>query len=170
VRAQQRFEAIYAEHASAVHRYAARRMTPGEAEDIVAEVFLIAWRRLEDVPADPRAWLVGVARRVAANARRGEDRRVALADRLAAEDRSATQETAGTARLGEALLSLSEPDREALTLIAWDGLSNREAAQVLGVRESTFGVRLLRARRRLQHALARQQSPTMNPTTPLEAR
>jgi RNA polymerase sigma-70 factor (ECF subfamily) len=170
VTAQQRFEQIYAEHARAVHRYALRRMAPDEAEDVVAEVFLVAWRRLEDVPAQPRGWLLGVARRVASNARRGERRRTALHDRLTAEH-SPGQETAGESRLALALLELSEADREALTLVAWDGLGYRDAAQVLGVRESTFGVRLLRARRRLARALARSpQATTTKTTTPLEAR
>ncbi len=168
--AQERFEAIYAAHAAAVLRYALRRTAADEAEDIVAEVFLVAWRRLEDVPAEPRGWLLGVARRAAANARRGADRRTALRERLSVERPRTAEEKGGPDRLGEALLGLSESDREALTLIAWDGLSHREAAQALGLRESTFGVRLFRARRRLQRALARAPEPAINPTTPVEAR
>ncbi len=167
--AQQRFEEIYAAHAEAVHRYALRRMERGEAEDVVAEVFLIAWRRLEQVPPQPRGWLLGVARRVASNARRGERRRTALHELLACEHPRG-EEAAGDPQLARALLELGETDREALTLVAWDGLSYREAAQALGVRESTFGVRLLRARRRLANALARSQESTETTTTPLEAR
>ncbi len=167
--AQQRFEEIYAAHAAAVHRYALRRMERGEAEDVVAEVFLIAWRRLEEVPAQPRGWLLGVARRVASNARRGERRRTALQELLAAEHLGGA-EPAGEERLARALLELGEADREALTLVAWDGLSYREAAQALGVGESTFGVRLLRARRSLASALARSPESTNTTTTPLEVR
>lgn len=169
VTAQERFEAIYAAHAAAVHRYALRRMERGEAEDVVAEVFLIAWRRLEEVPAEPRGWLFGVARRVAANAHRGEDRRAALRERLAAESPPTEQQAGGSSRLAQALLSLSEPDREALTLIAWDGLSHREAAQALGVREGTFAVRLSRARRRLARVLARSEEPQEMTTMRLES-
>ncbi len=167
--AQQRFEEIYAAHAAAVHRYALRRLERGEAEDVVAEVFLIAWRRLEEVPAQPRGWLLGVARRVASNARRGERRRTALHELLATEHPGGA-EPSGDPRLARALLELGEADREALTLVAWDGLSYREAAQALGVRESTFGVRLLRARRRLANVLARSPESTETTTTPLEAR
>jgi RNA polymerase sigma-70 factor, ECF subfamily len=170
VTAQERFEAIYADHAGAVYRYALRRTARDDAHDIVSEVFLIAWRRLEDVPAEPRGWLLGVARRVASNARRGSDRRVALRERLTAERSPAPEEADGPVRLAEALLSLSETDREALTLTAWDGLSHSEAAEALGVRESTFGVRLFRARRRLGRALTGSQTPAINPTTPMEAR
>lgn len=161
---------MYADHAGVVYRYALRRTAPDEAHDIVSEVFLIAWRRLEDVPAEPRGWLLGVARRVASNSRRGSARRTALQERLTAECPPAPEEAGGPVRLAEALLSLSETDREALTLTAWDGLSHREAAQALGVRESTFGVRLFRARRRLERALAGSHTPAMNPTTPMEAR
>lgn len=171
VTAQERFEAIYDEHAATVHRYAARRTQPGEAEDIVAEVFLTAWRRLEDVPSEPRAWLLGAARRVLSNRRRGDQRRTALRERIAAVPVGDEDAAAGSGQLAEALLSLSEADREALTLIAWDGLSHREAARVLGVREATFAVRVSRARHRLARALAASPEPTTKTTTtPLEAR
>jgi RNA polymerase sigma-70 factor, ECF subfamily len=169
VTAQQRFESLYGQHADAVHRYALRRMHPREAEDIVAEVFLTAWRRLEDVPAHPRGWLLGVARRVASNTRRGCDRRAALRARLEAENEWTAAQPQGEIRLTEALLTLSELDREALTMIAWDGLSHREAAQALGVKEGTFAVRLYRAKRRLARAL--DDSPAQIHTqTQLEAR
>ncbi len=170
VTAQQRFEAIYREHAAAVHRYALRRTQPGEAEDIVAEVFLIAWRRLEDVPSDPRGWLLGAARRVVSNRRRSDRRRAALREQAAAAPVRGEEEAAVSGQLAEALLSLPEADREALTLIDWDGLSHREAARVLGVREGTFAVRLSRARRRLARALAASREPTKTTTTPLGAR
>lgn len=129
VTANARLEEIYAAHAGAVYRYALRRMQRGEAEDVAAEVFLIAWRRLEDVPAEPRGWLLGVARRVAANAHRGEHRRAALRERLGVESGASEEPGGGPSRLAQALLGLSEADREALTLIAWDGLSHREAAR-----------------------------------------
>ncbi len=169
VTANARFEAIYAEHAAVVYRYALRRMGRGEAEDVVAEVFLTAWRRLEDVPAQPRGWLLGVARRIAANTRRSEERRAKLRELLAAERPAPDEPPGGSSRLAQALLGLSDADREALTLIAWDGLSHREAAQVLGVREGTFAVRLSRARRRLARALARLEEPKEMTTVRLES-
>jgi len=170
--AQQRFEEIYAEHGQAVHRYALRRCAPSEADDVVAEVFLVAWRRLDAVPAEPRGWLLAVARRTASNSRRGSDRRAALRARLQSEHPQLADGSApaNAAQAIEALLSLADGDREALTLIAWDGLSQREAAQVLGVRPGTFGVRLHRAKRRLRRALAQREEPIQTPTTPMEAR
>lgn len=80
-----RFEALYAEYGDTVLRYALRRTTRASADDVVAETFLVAWRRLDRVPAEPRGWLLAVARRALANQRRGERRRDALATRLALE-------------------------------------------------------------------------------------
>src|SRR5918999_4742963 len=79
----ERFQRLYEEHAEAVLRYARRRTTPEAAEDALAETFVVAWRRLDRVPAEPRAWLLAVARRVLANQRRGDSRREALVAKLA---------------------------------------------------------------------------------------
>jgi RNA polymerase sigma-70 factor (ECF subfamily) len=156
VTAQEHFEALYREHGGAVLAYARRRASPGDAEDVVAEVFLTAWRRLEDVPSDTRVWLLGVARRVLANKRRSQTRQAALQTRLANESRHAAEPAAADAsgeRIRQALLSLGETDREALLLLGWEGLSHRDAARVLGIRAGTFAVRLHRARRKLARAL-----------------
>jgi RNA polymerase sigma-70 factor (ECF subfamily) len=77
-----RFEALYREHYAAVLAYARRRI-PGRADDVVSETFLVAWRRLDDVPSDGLPWLYGVARRVVADVRRSAGRQQALAERLA---------------------------------------------------------------------------------------
>jgi Sigma-70 region 2 len=81
-----RFERLYLAHVDRAHRYALRR-APHDAEEIVSETFLIAWRRSADVPSDALPWLLGVARRVLANRRRGEQRRAALAGELAVHAR-----------------------------------------------------------------------------------
>jgi RNA polymerase sigma factor (sigma-70 family) len=166
---RQRFEALYAAHAGAVHTYAMRRGPAADADDIVAEVFLIAWRRPRDVPEDARGWLLAVARRVLSNARRGSSRADALRARLERERPSVPDAVSLLdRRLLEALLRLSESDREALLLIAWEDLTHRDAARVLGVRESTFGVRLHRAKRRLARALADAADEAPDVTSQLE--
>ena len=81
---RERFERIYRENFRAVLRFAALRIDPERAKDVAAETFLVAWRRFDDVPAEPRAWLLGVARKVIAGQFRTETRRDALAARLAA--------------------------------------------------------------------------------------
>jgi RNA polymerase sigma-70 factor, ECF subfamily len=159
VEAQAEFERLYREHADRVHAYALRRTTASAADDIVAEVFLVVWRRPERVPDEPLPWLLGVARRVLANRRRGESRAAALRERLA-DPGHGPESTCVSAevddRVQRALAGLGEHDRELLLLIAWDGLRVNEAAQALGVRAGTLAVRLHRARQRLARALAEQ--------------
>jgi RNA polymerase sigma-70 factor (ECF subfamily) len=183
-----RFELLYAKHAPTVKAYVLRRSDPSTAEDIVAEVFVVCWRRFEEIPPYPLPWLLGVARRVLSTQRRGEHRRVALRDRLAetharvladattdphlpaTEIGDHALESLPDAALAGALAQLSEDDRELLLLIAWDGLSPAEAATVLAVKPVTVRVRLLRARRRLTLALASERSdPTTCPPLSMEA-
>lgn len=80
-----RFELLYAKYAPAVKAYVLRRAAASAADDVVAEVFVVCWRRFEEVPVDPLPWLLGVARRVLSTQRRGERRRGALHERLAGQ-------------------------------------------------------------------------------------
>ena len=77
-----RFELLYAKHAPVVKAYVLRRADPTTADDVVADVFVVCWRRFEVIPTDPLPWLLGVAWRVLSTQRRGERRRGALRDRL----------------------------------------------------------------------------------------
>jgi RNA polymerase sigma-70 factor, ECF subfamily len=159
VEPQARFEQLYRDYADRVHAYALRRAGPTVADDVVAEVFLVAWRRLHRVPDEPLPWLLGVARRVLANRRRGESRAAALTARLADPGfRPSVAHVSSEVddRVQRALAGLSERDRELLLLIAWEGLRVNEAAEVLGVRSNTLAVRLHRARQRLAQALAEE--------------
>jgi RNA polymerase sigma-70 factor (ECF subfamily) len=148
-----RFEGLFRSHADAVRRYALRRTDPDAADDVVAETFLIAWRRFDDMPANARPWLLGVARRVMSNRRRSDHRIVSLSDRLAERERrtpsGASDDSDLRLTIEGALERLPEKEREALRLLAWDGLSTAEAAIVLGCTRATLAVRLHRARRRL---------------------
>lgn len=164
--AHARFEELYRRHGGRVLAYVLRRASPALADDIVADVFLVAWRKLDELPADPLPWLLGVARKTLANRRRGEERAVALQHRLAFEraaviagDRDDIDE-----RVIRALSRLPERDRELLMLLAWDGLSQAEVAEVLGVRKNTVAVRLHRARRQFAGALAAEDAHTSSRT------
>jgi len=153
---RQRFEQLFDAHYSAVSGYAHRRAAPGDAEDAVGETFLVAWRRIDDVPREAKPWLLGVARRVLANQRRAGARRAALTERV-------TREPTGRDELERsptlaALRRLSDGDREVLLLAAWDGLTTAEAAAVLGCSPTAAKVRLHRARRRLRGALEELQA------------
>lgn len=157
---EQRFRHVYAEHFDRVLGYSLRRSDrPEDATDVVAETFLVAWRRLADVPAEPRThlWLYGVARRVLANQRRGDRRRSALGERLATDLAAVVPDHSGSVvdrmRFDEALSRLAENDREVILLRAWEGLEPREIAEVLGVSAVAARSRLSRARSRLRAIL-----------------
>jgi RNA polymerase sigma-70 factor (ECF subfamily) len=149
-------ERLHREHAGAVRAFVRRRIGDDDADDVVADVFVVAWRRLGDVPEQPRTWLLGVARRLLANRFRAAKRQRALFERLAHERHvthggdPAADETGALLR---GLATLRAGDREVLLLVTWDGLSHAEAAEVLGVRPATLTMRVHRARARLQHAL-----------------
>lgn len=151
-----RFEELFRRHHAALVGYVRRRAPRDVVDDVVAETFLVAWRRLERVPQDELPWLFGVARNVLATHRRGASRREALRWRLlrARSERGRVEAADGVdRRVAEALAKLGPKDREALTLVAWEGLEPHEAAVVLGEAPGTFRVRLHRARCRLRRLL-----------------
>jgi RNA polymerase sigma-70 factor (ECF subfamily) len=159
-----RFERIYHDNREAVLAYALRRTTEGLAQDVAAETFLVAWRRIESVPADPLPWLLGVARRTIANQRRGAARAGALRDRLAAEHVPPAGPSEDTLGVLEAYATLSPADQELLALVAWEGLRTGQAATVLGTTPLAARVRLHRAKRRLATALdAAGRAPVSTP-------
>ncbi|GIJ48437.1 hypothetical protein Val02_53230 [Virgisporangium aliadipatigenens] len=153
----ERFRSLHRDTYADLLRFVERRVPPDEAEDILSQVYLTAWRRWPDVPDDARPWLFAVARNTMANRMRGRLRRRALDVRLAATDRSTEPDTAPDAAarvdLERAWRTLSAADREVLALIAFDGLSAEQAATVLGCRRTAFAMRLSRARARLRAAL-----------------
>jgi RNA polymerase sigma-70 factor (ECF subfamily) len=151
------FERLYREFGPEVLAFCRRRVAADVADDVTAETFLVVWRRLSDVPRSPRGWLLGIARLTLANQVRGMRRRQALIQRVGFE-RSGAGDAADARPVIEALTCLSEGDQEALLLAAWDGLNSREAAQVLGCTPAAFRLRLHRARRRLERALAGERS------------
>lgn len=151
-------EALWRDWHRQVLAYALRRSDPATAEDVVAETFVIAWRRMDELPDPPLPWLLGVARRVLANVRRGERRRMALIDRLRSEPAAAiTAPPSPRREVLDALAALGERDREALLLHAWEGLDHADAGTVTGCSAATFAVRLHRARDRFARALAKPE-------------
>jgi RNA polymerase sigma-70 factor, ECF subfamily len=171
-----RFEQLFRDNHAAVRAYAFRRAAPDAAQDVVAETFLVAWRRLDEVPADALPWLYGVARRVLANQRRSARRSAALERQLTPSSvpdwRDDPADIVGEAELMRAALGrLSERDREALMLVAWEGLETARAARAAGCSRPTFAVRLHRARARLAaevHSLEGSTAPSPDPD-PMEA-
>lgn len=149
---EDRFRALFRSAYPSVVAYALRRVPAGEADDVVAEVFTVAWRRLDDVPAtNELAWLYGVARRVVANQRRSGARRLHLVERLAAQPPAAAAEQ--DSDILDALARLRPADQEILRLAAWEQLSGAEIATALGCTPNAAALRLSRARARLRAEL-----------------
>jgi RNA polymerase sigma-70 factor (ECF subfamily) len=153
-----RLDAWFRAHGDRVLAYLLHRTDRQTAEDVLQEVFVTAFRRAADVPEPPIGWLLGTARRLLANATRGDQRRDRLAVRVAAAtalvargDDDPAEPTSDV--VTSALAQLSARDREVLTLSAWYELTADEAAEALGCSPATYNVRLHRARHRLADRL-----------------
>lgn len=162
-----RFRAVYDANYHRVLGYVLRRTaTPEDAEDIVAETFLAAWRRLEDVPAGRggQLWLYGIARNTLANYRRGQRRRGRLVGRLHEQPGLArpVDSDEDVALVAAAFARLREDDREVLALAAWEGLDPGEIARVLGCSRNAARIRLHRARRRFARELQGQEADSVS--------
>ena len=157
---EDRFAALYDAHYRAIYAYVYRRLSPrsDDVTDTVAEVFAVAWRRLDQAPTgdEELLWLYGVAHRCVLRARRSDWRRLRLVARLRAEA-LAHQFSAGPGSREQEVLDAIERlparDREVLRLVMWDGLSHGEAAGVLGCSTNAIAQRLHSARQRLRAAL-----------------
>jgi RNA polymerase sigma-70 factor (ECF subfamily) len=169
-----RFRRLFAANERELLAYVLRRVDRAEdAADVVAETFLVAWRRLDKVPPgdEARLWLYGVARRQLANQRRGQLRRSRLADRLRAELPAAVASARNpddhrVAAVRAALARLDEEDREILRLTSWEGLTPSEVAAVIGVPAVTVRSRLHRARKRLRAEVVQQDGAALTTTSP----
>jgi RNA polymerase sigma factor (sigma-70 family) len=162
----QQYRLLFERYWRPVRAYALRRAPDSAtADDVVSEVFLTAWRRIDDIPEGSELpWLYGVARNVLSNTRRGQIRRERLVARLQS-DRVAqggvqtslvpVVEDDGVDRLWEALGQLSEDDSEILTLATWEQLPHSEIAVALGCSVNAVAIRLHRARGKLADMLGR---------------
>lgn len=155
-----RFRRLYDDNHAAILGYALRRTdSSADAHDVVGDTFLVAWRRLDDVPDGDRArlWLYGTARRTLANHHRGRRRHRGLVDRVQVDapqawvDPDPADDT--SARVGAAFGRLAPADRDVLLLVGWEQLDAAGIAEVLGCTAATARVRLHRARRRFARQL-----------------
>lgn len=153
---EKRFRQIADEVTPSVAAYVARRQYPlakADLDDIVADVLLVLWRRMDDVPVDGAVpWAIAVARNVRRNAVRKSTNAAVTASKLRSSGTTASAEDAviGDEGITQALASLSEDDRELILLHFWDGLSAAAIATVLGITENAAAVRLTRAQERFR--------------------
>jgi RNA polymerase sigma-70 factor, ECF subfamily len=166
-----RLEQLIVDYVGDVVAYCRWRCTSEEdAQDAVSEVFLVAWRRLDDVPDDEaaRVWLLATARRVIANERRARGRRSRLMERVRVMDPPDAAEwplEVGQGDVADALRQLDPADREILLLAEWEGLSSTEIGAVMGCLAVTARGRLHRARERFRTAYGQVESITLRPTS-----
>jgi RNA polymerase sigma-70 factor (ECF subfamily) len=149
-----RFRTLYKSTFNDIYAYVTRTLVPhhSEIDDVVAEVYLVAWRRIEELPQSPqdRLWLFGVARNVVRNTKRNANRRDLLLSRVRRQPRFPLGASEPSdVDVVDALRRLSPNEREVMQLVVWDGLSAAETAEVLGCSVNVVQVRLHRARRRL---------------------
>jgi RNA polymerase sigma-70 factor, ECF subfamily len=158
--AEARFDACFRAHYADILAYALRRLGErGAAEDVTAQTFAVAWRRLSSLPADPLPWLYGVARQTVRNETRSARRRSRLLARMRSEDalraaRDPVEPVSERSAIVTALGHLGKGQREVLRLAAWEGMDARRAAAALGCSPAAYTLRLHRARRRLAKELA----------------
>jgi RNA polymerase sigma-70 factor (ECF subfamily) len=172
--AEERFRSLYADHFDQVLRFARRRTDPAGADDVVAETFLVAWRRLDDVPTRPGealAWLYAVAHHCLRNAARGNARQRAVAVRLAArskerDPREPADSVGDRLDVADAWQRLTADEQEVLALSVWEDLTSPQAGTVLGISAAAYRVRLSRARRALARHLDHSPSTAAAAATP----
>jgi RNA polymerase sigma-70 factor (ECF subfamily) len=152
---RRRFEELVAAVYEPVQRFLRRRTDPATADDVLADVLLVLWRRLADVPEEaPLAYAYGVARGCLANSRRSAVRQERVVVRLAQQHRpDGDPADPLDGALDEALAALPEGDRELLRLWAWEQLPPREIALVLGISANAVSIRLHRAKQKVKELL-----------------
>jgi RNA polymerase sigma-70 factor (ECF subfamily) len=140
--------------------YARRRVAPADVDDVVAEIYTVAWRhwRSVDTTRPLLPWLYGIAGNVVRNARRSAGRHLRLVERLEAESAVSAPAIVPAAdgdgeTLRQALGQLSFDDQEVLRLATWEGLAHRDIAEALGCSVNAVGIRVHRARERLKAQL-----------------
>jgi RNA polymerase sigma-70 factor (ECF subfamily) len=161
-------------HVGAVARYAARRVPIDDVHDVLSETFLTAWRKLDAVPEDAVPWLFATARRHIANRNRSTRRRQALrlclinAHALGDAPQPEAEPVEIDGDIVDAIHRLPAGEREALMLVAWDGLDPKRAAIAAGCSGAALRVRLHRARSRLKRELASISETTAHASLPRE--
>ena len=172
--ARSRFRSLYESTFPDIYAFVARSEGPGsDTDDVVAETYLVAWRRLHDVPAPPndRLWMYGVARNTLARFRRTRQRRGQLFRRLSSQPDDSVPAIEPQSRHPEVLDALSHlpsREREVIRLIYWDGLSQDEAATVIGCSANALRIRLHRAKKRLSRRLGTLDAPAEPLSTALD--
>lgn len=162
------FRSLYNRHFDSIHSYFLRRTGVASAQDLTAEVFLVAWRRIGDVPRGEETllWLYGVAANVAAHQRRSVARSARLETKLRSVSANGFDELepqvvrrAEYDRVLAAADRLRPADQEILRLAAWEELPHDQISRLLGCSVAAVDQRLHRARKRLAKEYQKVRAP-----------
>jgi len=171
------FERLYMTHAQAVYQYCARRVATDDAKDATADVFVVAWRRFDDMPNGEAAlpWLYVVARNVLRDRSRSRRRRDRLTAKVASHHEPSVEgPEPQVVRSSEyeaviaAMERLSETDREVIRLVEWEGLSREKVAEMMFVSRAAIDKRMARAYKKLARILGVKQSDVRTTPVPIE--
>ncbi len=177
IKSKTQFEQMYRTHADAIYSYCLRRTATEDAKDATADVFAVAWRRFDAVPANDETlpWLYGVAKNVLRDRNRSANRR----DRLTAKVASHRQPSVPSPevqvvrhseheRVFAALDRLPEKDRETILLVEWEGLTRDQVAKMMFVSRAAIDKRITRAYRKMARILGNKKSTLAATPVPLE--
>lgn len=165
--AHDRFEAMFRREAGVVLMFAVHRVGRAAADDIVADTFAVAWRKLDEVPSPARAWLLVTARKIISNYLRSQRRHPThqLRDSDSAWMDDLAEGVAARREVLDAIARLNRKSREAVILAAWYDLSQKEMAHVMGCSVTAAGVRLHRGRKELREMLTASDRSLISPIT-----
>jgi RNA polymerase sigma-70 factor (ECF subfamily) len=168
------FESLYAQHRLDVLAYCTRRAGMSDAADVCSETFLVAWRRIDDIPAPPQSlpYLYGIASRVLSNHFRTMQRRSRLNSMLGVLGVTPTPDpsvlvvqSSQNAEVASAIRRLKPKDREIVMLYTWEDLSRETIADMMGTTKAAIDQRIHRSYRRMARTLAPmlERNPTTSP-------
>lgn len=170
---EDRFRRLYELHAGSILTYFKRRTDSESAQDCTAETFLVAWRRIDDVPGDALPWLYGVARHVLQNQQRSRGRMARLVSRVRSMQPApepspelAVIRRFEDAELVDALRRMRHEDQELLLLANWEELPHADIGEMLGCSAHAVDQRIFRAMHRLARELTDAGQKRGGMTTP----
>jgi RNA polymerase sigma-70 factor (ECF subfamily) len=174
--ADERFRSLFNAHHRELHAYCLRRLPVEDANEAASEIFLVAWRRAQHVPAGDgaRLWLYGVARNVVRNWERSGRRQLRL---VAKSGTLAQPDVEGPdvhvlrneehQQVTAAITNLRDKDQEVVRLKIWEGLSNAQVGTILGMTDRAVEARYTRAIKKLHKHL--KGSTAATPSSPFSA-
>jgi RNA polymerase sigma-70 factor (ECF subfamily) len=167
-----RFEAIWVEHSPRVRAYCVRRVAAHEADDVCAEIFLVVWRRIDEVPPPPHTllYVYGIAGKVVSNHTRSFRRRSRLDEKLRnlgvappADPAFLVVQGSDDAQVAAAVRKLSHRDREIVMLFAWEDVPREDIAEIMGMTKAAVDQRIHRAYKKLARVLEPLTTPIPSP-------